>query len=113
MRKILLAAMIGLWASNSFAHSSLETTIPQNGAIVSKAPSEITLGFDNDIRLTRISMTYADHQSVDLDLAGHDGFISNYTIPLQQVGAGHYIIEWRGLGSDGHTLNGSFDFTVE
>jgi len=29
------------------------------------------------------------------------------------MGTGNYLIEWRGLGGDGHALNGTFSFTVE
>ncbi len=32
---------------------------------------------------------------------------------MHDVGAGVYVVEWRGLGSDGHALNGTFSFTVE
>ena len=71
------------------------------------------MDFKGDIRLTRVSMTHAEHPSVDLDLDGFDGFISDYAIPLQSMESGVYLIEWRGLGADGHALNGSLSFTVE
>jgi methionine-rich copper-binding protein CopC len=29
------------------------------------------------------------------------------------MGAGVYFVKWRGLGADGHALNGTFSFTVE
>jgi len=29
------------------------------------------------------------------------------------MGAGTYRIEWRGLGIDGHAMQGEFTFTVE
>jgi|TARA_B100001059_G_scaffold107312_1_gene106967 methionine-rich copper-binding protein CopC len=113
MKQILLTAMIGLWATGVIAHSPLEATIPANEAVVAEVPLEVVLDFKGDIRLTRVSMTHADHPSVDLDLESFSGFISDYAIPLQGMGSGAYIIEWRGLGADGHALNGSFSFTVE
>ncbi|MEP5154127.1 copper resistance CopC family protein [Planktotalea sp.] len=113
MKQLLLVALLGFWATGSLAHSPLQTTVPANETTVSEAPSEITMGFKGGIRLTRISMRHADHASVDLDLDGFKGFISDYVIPLQAMGPGVYIIEWRGLGSDGHAMNGSFRFTVE
>ncbi|MFV2052360.1 copper resistance CopC family protein [Aliiroseovarius sp. YM-037] len=113
MKQTMLTAMMGLWATGAFAHSPLEATIPANESIIAEAPSEIAMDFKGHIRLTRVSMTHADHPSVDLDLEGFDGFISDYAIPLQSMGSGVYLIEWRGLGVDGHALNGSFSFTVE
>ncbi len=113
MKKILFAGMIGIWATGAMAHSPLNGTTPTDEATLTEAPSEVLLGFKGDIRLTRLTMTHADDASVALDLSGHDGFISNYAVPMQPKGGGDYVIEWRGLGADGHALNGTFSFTVE
>ena len=113
MKNILLAAMIGIWATSAMAHSPLDSTTPANEATITEALSEIALDFKGNIRLTRMKMTYADNPSVNLDLSGHDGFISDYSVPMATMGSGIYVIEWRGLGDDGHALNGTFKFTVE
>lgn len=113
MKKILIAALIGIFATSAGAHSPLDGTTPANEATVAEMPSEVRLDFKSEIRLTRVTMTYADHPSVDLDLSGHDGFISDYSLPTEPMGNGSYVIAWRGLGADGHALNGSFYFTVE
>lgn len=113
MKYIMLAALVGLTATGAVAHSPLETTIPAHEAKVAEAPSVVSMGFKGGIRLTRVSMKYADQPGVDLDLDGFGGFISDYALPIPSMGSGAYVIEWRGLGADGHTLNGSFSFTVE
>ena len=113
MKKSIFAGMIAIWATGAIAHSPLDATLPADAAIVAEAPSEIILDFKGNIRLTRVTMSYAQETSVDLDLSGHDGFISDYTIPLEAMGRGDYVIAWRGLGDDGHALNGTFTFTVE
>jgi methionine-rich copper-binding protein CopC len=48
-----------------------------------------------------------------MDVSGHVGFIKDYVIPIEGMGLGIYIINWRGLGADGHALNGKFSFMVE
>lgn len=113
MKQILLSTMIGIWATGAMAHSPLESTTPAHAATVSEVPSEVVFDFKGNIRLTRVTMTYADHEATNLDLSGHKGFISDYAIPLQSMGNGDYLIEWRGLGVDGHALKGTFSFTVE
>lgn len=113
MKQILLAATFGLWGAGALAHAPLEATIPLNGALIAEVPSEVVLDFKGEIRLTRVSVAHGDHPGVDLDLRRFRGFISTYAIPFQGMGSGVYVIEWRGLGRDGHTLNGSFSFTVE
>jgi methionine-rich copper-binding protein CopC len=113
MKNILFACMIGFWATGAIAHSPLDGTTPVNEAIVAQVPTEVLLNFKGKIRLTRVTMTHADHDSVDLDLSGNSGFISDYAVPMPPMGSGIYVIVWRGLGADGHALNGTFGFTVE
>jgi methionine-rich copper-binding protein CopC len=113
MKNILLAVLLGLWTTSANAHSPLERTLPDNNATIAEVPTEVTLAFKGDIRLTRVTMTHAQSDGVDLDLSGHSGFISDYTIPIPAMGHGSYVIDWRGLGDDGHALNGSFGFIVE
>jgi methionine-rich copper-binding protein CopC len=102
-----------VWATGAVAHSPIETTTPRDEATVAQVPAEVVMAFKGGIRLTRVSVTHADSPAVDLDLEGFGGFISTYAIPLLPMGSGLYLIEWRGLGDDGHAMSGSFSFTVE
>ncbi|AXI44262.1 copper resistance CopC family protein [Sulfitobacter sp. SK011] len=113
MKQIFLTGMIGFWATGALAHSPLDSTTPAHEATIAEAPTEVLLDFKGDIRLTRVTMQHGPHPSSDLDLSGHAGFISDYAIPMQGMGSGDYVIEWRGLAADGHALNGTFSFTVE
>ena len=113
MHKMLLAGLIAMWASVATAHSPLKSTTPANEAIIAQAPNEIRLDFGKDIRLTRLAVTHTDDKKMKLDLSGHDGFKKLYLVPFEGTGTGNYLIEWRGLGDDGHALNGTFSFTVK
>ena len=113
MQKILLAGLIVMWASVATAHSPLKSTTPANEAIIAQAPDEIRLDFGKAIRLTRLAVTHADDKKMKLDLSGRDSFKKLYLVPFEGMGSGNYLIEWRGLGDDGHALNGTFSFTVE
>jgi methionine-rich copper-binding protein CopC len=112
MKRIIVSALIVFWTSTAWAHSPLEATVPANEAILAGVPDEVVLAFKGNIRLTRVTLTHAAHE-VDLDLSAFDGFISDYSFPIQSMGAGTYQIDWRGLGDDGHPMNGTFRFTVE
>lgn len=113
MQRVLLAGLIVMWASVAIAHSPLKSTTPANEAIIAQAPNEIRLDFGKAIRLTRLAVTHADDKKMKLDLSGHDGFKKLYLVPFEGMSTGNYLIEWRGLGDDGHALNGTFSFTVE
>ena len=51
MKKLLvLLLMLGL-GSGALAHSKVNTTVPENEAVVSKVPETIAMNFVNKIRL--------------------------------------------------------------
>ena len=113
MRKLLLAGLVLVWASIAAAHSPLKSTTPANEAIIAEAPTKIQLNFGSGIHLTRLTVSQATGKKDKLDLGEHNGFTKIYQIPFELRGVGKYLIEWRGLGEDGHALNGNFSFTVE
>ena len=113
MKTFLLAGMIGIWATGAMAHSPIEATTPANEATVSEMPTEVLIDFKGDIRLTRVAITHADKHSMDMDLGDQTAFTQKFSLPMHDMGAGVYVVEWRGLGDDGHALNGTFTFTVE
>lgn len=113
MKKLALFVLLASLSSGAFAHSRVDTTTPENGAVLAVAPEEVRFNFANDIRLTRVDMTHADHPSVQLELGDQKSFDRVFTLPLEGMGVGTYRIEWRGLGIDGHAMQGEFSFTVE
>ncbi|TMM51176.1 copper resistance CopC family protein [Sulfitobacter sabulilitoris] len=113
MKHHFLAAALSLLATGVLAHSPLKATTPADGAVAGAVPTEVTMTFMRDIRLTRVQATHADHDPVDLDLGDQTSFATGFALPLEGMGPGTYVIEWRGLGDDGHPLTGRFGFTVE
>ena len=113
MTSFLLSGAIAIWATGAMAHSPLDGTTPTNEAIVSEMPAEVLMDFKGDIRLVRVAITHASKRSMNMDLGEQTAFKQEFTLPMHDMGVGVYVIEWRGLGADGHALNGTFSFTVE
>ena len=113
MKKLAIIALMTALATGAFAHSPVDSTTPENRTTIAEVPSEISFNFAGDIRLTRVDMLHQDHPSVRLELGDQTSFGRVFTLPLEGMGIGTYRIEWRGLGSDGHAMQGDFSFTVE
>ncbi|MDF9303069.1 copper resistance protein CopC [Tritonibacter mobilis] len=113
MKKTALIVWLACISSGAFAHSRVDTTTPADGDVMSEVPAQISFDFADDIRLTRVEMTHAEHPSVQLDLGDHKSFDRAFNLPLNDMGAGTYQIEWRGLSIDGHAMQGGFTFEVE
>lgn len=109
---IVFAGLIG-FSNATLAHSKVNTTSPENEAILSKVPTSIDLNFGGKIRLTKVTLQLENQDPVDLDLSSYKGFQTNFSLPNTSESRGTYTIEWRGIGTDGHIMQGTFMFTVE
>ena len=113
MKRVFLTIAFTIFATGVSAHSALKFMSPANNAIVAQVPKTIELSFKNSIYLTKITLKYEDKPSIILDLSGTKGFVTDYSIPLKEMGFGSYNFEWRGLSKDGHILIDSFSFVVK
>ncbi|MDE0416525.1 MAG: copper resistance protein CopC [bacterium] len=113
MKAILLAGLLALAAIPALAHSALDATAPENGAVLAQVPPHVVLTFANRIRLTRVHMTHDAGDAIDLDLGTQTSFATRFELPLKDLGSGLYRIEWRGLSGDGHVMRAVFTFRVQ
>lgn len=113
-RKLILpVGILALAVTASFAHSPVDGTTPEDGAVLSETPSHIVLSFERQVRLTRVRVAHAGSFMVDLDLENQKSFASRFELPLKDMGSGIYRIEWRGLARDGHVMRDKFTFQIE
>ncbi len=111
--KIVIAVILSsVLASSVNAHSKVDTTTPSNQAVLAEVPTQIDLDFAKRIRLTKVEITHESDAAVPVDLDGQTSFERAFSLPLQNMGHGTYQIEWRGLGMDGHAMQGEFTFEV-
>lgn len=121
VKRIVLALCLGAGLSSpatlAQAHSPLLNTSPAAGAQVQEAPDTLVLTFGRGIRLTRVTISQDGGAAQPVDLGGQSGFILEYRLPLglplNPTSPGSYVVDWRGLGDDGHVQNGSFSFDVK
>ncbi len=113
MRLLSISAMLVLCANIVLAHSPLDATAPEDGASLSATPAEITISFKRNLRMTRVNWSRDDGASGVLDLGEQTSFATVFMLPFDASGSGTYMIEWRGLGDDGHPQTGTFSFVVE
>ncbi len=113
MKAILLAGILALVAISAFAHSRLDATAPEDGAVLAQAPQHIVLTFAKRIRLTRVRVIHEGASAIDLDLGEQTSFATRFELAFEDKGSGLYRIEWRGLSADGHAMRKTFAFRVQ
>ncbi|AEI96512.1 copper resistance CopC family protein [Roseobacter litoralis] len=111
--RFALTIFLALTSAQALAHSEKESTTPANGAVVEDVPETIGLRFTDGMRLTKVEMIYASSAPKTLEVSSQSGFLKEFSLPLISMGTGIYQIDWRGLGIDGHPMNGTFSFEVK
>lgn len=105
-------AFVGALALNAAAHSEKEATTPVDGATLSGTPEMIHMVFDDPMRVTLVRLV--DENGAEMAMERETGLepsLEFHAVP-QPLEPGRYRVEWRGLSSDGHAMEGDFSFEI-
>ena len=109
---LVVFGLIG-FASAAFSHSKVNTTIPEDGAVLQQVPSSIDMILGSKIRMTKVTLQIEGQDPIDIDLDSYKRFENSFSFPNVSQSSDQYQVKWRGLGTDGHVMQGEFSFTVE
>lgn len=124
----LLIIIFFISSTTAFAHSPLVYSSPKNGAILKITPSKIILGFESDVRLTKIELfkiapsktktmlqnLFGNNKGTEIILETElpREAAKKHTIKLPEIIFGDYHVDWRALSGDGHVMKGNLQFTI-
>ncbi len=112
----VMAMAMGLPVTPALAHALLVKAEPPRRAVLTEAPSQIRLWFNEEIEGAYSSLVVLDAEKnsvteVTLHLAPDDQ--KSIVLPLPNLASGRYSVTFRVLSVDGHVVESSFDFTVK
>jgi methionine-rich copper-binding protein CopC len=94
------------------AHAQLVKAVPEPGAVVGPELKEIRLTFDEAVMAGSSITLFAENfqlvSDVQTHLNGPDMFA-----PVPALDPGQYTVQWAAVSDDGHTTQGSYQFTVQ
>ena len=107
-----LAGGAAFFTGPALSHSETEATVPTDGAVLTTPPEVIAMTFDAPMRVTLIRLTNGD--GVEIAVTRSDGMepVTEFEAIPAEMAPGAYTLEWRGLSSDGHAMEGSFSFQI-
>lgn len=121
-RLLVILMVVGLaWAgvSVAYAHAELRESYPAIGGEYRwERPSEIRLRFTQAVELEGSSITLTNRQfqvqpTGELQLDPNDNTTLVVDILADPfLGVGTYTVNWKTASVDGHTIQGSYDFTL-
>lgn len=111
----VVAGVVGLSSDTAFAHNTLLSSDPADGATRPAAPTQITWVFTNAVPLETMTVTLIDATGARTELSGSTHGAAGDTevvTPLPPMQPGPISLRWRLVGPDGHPITGRVDFTI-
>lgn len=100
-----------LLPSAAWAHASLIASNPADGVLLARAPSTLTLIFNEPVEPLTIRIVDQSGASADVTQIRRDGAQLVLTPPTT-LGDGAHVISWRVISADGHPVGGSTTFWI-
>ncbi len=112
LKKILLMVLL-FSSSYLWAHTVLEYSLPENGAVLDDAPKQIVLNFTQPAKLVKFELLSPDNKAIETTFKPVLKDHSEFTIKLNKaLNSGLHTVFWTLIGSDGHKVEGDLQFTV-
>jgi methionine-rich copper-binding protein CopC len=76
------------------------------------APEKLELTFNEPVRVLRLTVVHGAAHQIEFGFtpSTEPTQTLSYELPVMMMGA--HTVNWTVIGSDGHTVNGTFGFTV-
>jgi len=110
---LLMAALL-VAATPARAHAVLESTAPDDGAVLMTSPSRIVLRFNEPVAPAGAGVRLFDATGAVVDVGSPEAApASQVRVPIgRQLAPGSYIATWRVVSADGHPVRGALVFSV-
>lgn len=111
IRRVLTGLGVLSMAGLAAAHTHLQSASPAEGSTVAKAPTEFVLTFPEPVRATALLLTKDGGKAQKIETLPKD-MVARVTAPAPKLDDGHYTLDWRVAGKDGHVMSGKIRFTI-
>lgn len=112
---LFIGCTLGAHGSAVFAHAGLVSSEPGRRAVLTAAPKEIRLCFNENVeaKFSKISLNDADGAEIPLgELKADPKQPACLTASVDSLPAGSYTIKYRVLSVDGHVVDYGYGFKV-
>jgi len=113
MKSIFLSLIIlSITAATGFAHVSLVSSMPAEGAVLDDAPKMVMLTLSEPAKITGFELVKDSGEEITV------GELPNEMTPmahisLPKLASGKYTITWSAASKDMHAMSGTISFAVK
>ena len=99
------ALLLAITGSTALAHTTLQSSTPASGSVLTASPPVLTLTFADPLRMTAITLVTASGERNLTFRPG--GSACTFTVQRPRLEPGRNEVRWRALSQDGHVMEGS------
>jgi len=112
-RSLMLALTVSFAVlNNASGHSNSLDSNPMPGAVLTTPPDTLSVNFDAPMRIISVRLTDAAGERFNVSAKAGRASSQSLTVTPPSLANGRYVLEWRGLSDDGHTLSDQLEFVV-
>lgn len=108
----LLALLMLAASPPAAAHAQLLATDPADAAVLSAPPAEVTLTFNEPVRLVEDAVRILDPAGSEVDVTTRAVDEQVFATLPAGLADGTYVVSWRVISADSHPVAGAFTFSV-
>ena len=109
----LVVALLTLAAGGpAAAHAQLLSTDPVDGTVLAAAPAEVTLTFNEPVRLVDDAVRVLDPSGAEVEVTTRAVDTEVVAELSAEIPDGTYVVSWRVVSADSHPIAGAFTFSV-
>jgi len=118
IRRLLVAITVAtialaIMAPAASAHAVLQATTPGDGAHLDAVPTIVSLTFSEHVSAPLGAVRVFDQRGTRVDNGNVTASDATVTAGLNSgLGDGAYVVTWRVISADSHSVRGAFTFTV-
>jgi copper transport protein len=107
----MVSMVVAMWGSDVSAHAVLVRTGPFDGAVVARAPPDVTLRFNEPVAPVFVHVVGAAGAIGLREPPRAEGSEIRLRLP-GDLADGGYLVSWRVVSVDSHPIAGSFAFSI-
>jgi copper transport protein len=110
---VAVAAALLAWAAPASAHAALTGSDPRQGAVVDKAPEQVSLTFSETVALSDDSLRVLGPKGERADTGEARGTGATHSVTLRPgLPDGTYTVSYQVVSADSHPVAGAFTFSI-
>lgn len=109
LKTLTLSAILAT-STHLFAHGMMDSTFPEDGAMMMEPVGQIDVHFKMPMKLINLKLVSSSGTPIAIDFERAEEAGSHFSVMVPSLAPDTYTVHWTAMGDDGHVMKDSFGF---